>query len=209
MNDQTDSICRLAELGFLVAIADGQFVKQEKMAIRTAVTERVQELRPSNSDLPKINQAFDRIRRQNISKSEALRAVEKVCNAIVKYDVNGAEEAAFELALRVVAADGDLKTEEKRILQVIENALFIDAETGAQLRDLHLRLCRIDSDTDEGFFDIDPADPLEERRVIARDLYRTWCGRVVLKDLKKRQRAKENVRRLGRLLARYDRDLNL
>ena len=208
MNDQTDSLCRLAELGVLVAIADGQFVKKEKTTIRAVVAERVQELRPSYSALPEINQTFDRVRRQSISKSEALREAERVCNAIVKYDTEEAEEAAFELALRVVAADGDLKTEEKRILRVIENALFIDAETGSLLREIHLSLCLIDSDTDEEFFDIDPEDHLEERRASARDLYRTWSGRVVLKDLDKQRRAKENVRRLGRLLARYDRESN-
>lgn len=208
MNVQIDSICRLAELGILVAIADGQFATEEKAAIKTIVSERIHELRPLRSDLPAVNRTFDRVRKQNLSQKDAVLAAKKVCIEIVKYDTDNAEEAAFELALRVVAADGIVKKEEEHILRVIEKALHIDALHGAQLRDLHLRLVHIQADSDEAFFDIDAADSLEDRRTSARNLYRTWSGRVVLQDLNKRQRAKENVRRLGRLLASYDRTSN-
>jgi tellurite resistance protein len=206
MNDHTDSICRLAELGILVAIADGKFVQAEAAVIKITIAQRIQELRPSNEAKAEINRTLDRTLQKKHSKKKALRAAQKVCELIVAYDMDDAEEAALELALKVVAADGRLTNDEERILRVIENALCIDAEDGSRLRDLHLRLCHIDADTDEEFFEIDPIEPLEERRKLARKLYRTWSGRVVLQDLVIQRSARENVRRLGRLLARYDRD---
>ena len=198
-----DAVCRLARLGLIVAGIDGKIDPKEAKEVQNFLRERISMLDVNRDLKTAVNAAFkDQLAEKNSTASACVKATE-ICRMIRLYDPNSAEETAYELALKVTAADGNIDSKEEVLLAKIREALELDDGTVEKLRDLHVRLASITSGSDEKFFEIDPSLPTSVKNKIARKLYRKWQGRVTHTNPSIRIDAEERVRRLGELLARY------
>ena len=199
-----DAVCRLARLGLIVAGIDGKIDPKEAKEVGNFLRERISMLDVNRDLKTAVNAAFkDQLAEKNSTASACVKASE-ICRMIRLYDPNSAEETAYELALKVTAADGNIDSKEETLLAKIREALELDDGTVEKLRDLHVRLASITSGSDEKFFEIDPSLPTSEKNKIARKLYRKWQGRVTHTNPSIRLDAEERVRRLGELLAKYN-----
>ena len=198
-----DAVCRLARLGLIVAGIDGKIDSKEAKAVQQFLRERISTLDVDRDLKTAVNAAFKDQLAEGLGSASASAKASEICEMIRLYDPHSAEETAYELALKVTAADGKIDPKEEAVLLKIQEALELDDKTVEKLRDLHVRLASITSGSDEKFFEIDPSLPIAVKNKMARKLYRKWQGRVTHTNPSIRLDAEERVRRLGELLARY------
>jgi len=121
-NDQIDS---LIELMLLAASADGELSIEEIDQLQQSLLE-VDELWLTQIDLEKrLRDAHDRI--SGAQRSERLRAVKATLSAM------DARKAGLELAIRVMAADGIMRTSERELILETAEALDVDRDAAADM----------------------------------------------------------------------------
>lgn len=121
-NDQVDS---LIELMLLAASADGELSIEEIDQLQKCLLE-VDELWITQIDLGKrLSEAHDRIK--GAERGTRLAAVKATLSA------KNAREAGLELAIRVMAADGIIRTSERELIMETAEALDIARETAADM----------------------------------------------------------------------------
>ena len=121
-NDQIDS---LIELMLLAASADGELSIEEIDQLQKSLLE-VDELWITQIDLEKrLRQAHDRI--VGAERADRLAAVKKSLSAI------DARKAGLELAIRVMAADGLIRTSERELILETAEALDVDRDAAADM----------------------------------------------------------------------------
>ncbi len=121
-NDQIDS---LIELMLLAASADGELSIEEIDQLQKSLLE-VDELWITHIDLEKrLSEAHDRI--QSAERAKRLAAVKASLSAI------DARKAGLELAIRVMAADGVIRTSERELILETAEALDVDRDVAADM----------------------------------------------------------------------------
>jgi uncharacterized tellurite resistance protein B-like protein len=121
-NEQIDS---LIELMLLAASADGELSIEEIDQLQKSLLE-VDELWITQIDLERrLSQAHDRI--HGADRAARLAAVKASLSAI------NARKAGLELAIRVMAADGVIRTSERELILETAEALDVDREAAADM----------------------------------------------------------------------------
>ncbi len=121
-NDQIDS---LIELMLLAASADGELSIEEIDQLQKSLLE-VDELWITHIDLEKrLSEAHNRI--QNAARAERLAAVKASLSAV------DARKAGLELAIRVMAADGVIRTSERELILETAEALDVNRDAAADM----------------------------------------------------------------------------
>jgi uncharacterized tellurite resistance protein B-like protein len=121
-NEQIDS---LIELMLLAASADGELSIEEIDQLQKSLLE-VDELWITQIDLEKrLSQAHDRIRGAN--RQARLAAVKSSLSAL------DSRKAGLELAIRVMAADGVVRTSERELILETAEVLDVDRDVAADM----------------------------------------------------------------------------
>ena len=121
-NDQIDS---LIELMLLAASADGELSIEEIDQLQKSLLE-VDELWITRIDLEKrLSEAHDRI--QSAERAKRLAAVKASLSAL------DARKAGLELAIRVMAADGVIRTSERELILETAEALDVNRDAAADM----------------------------------------------------------------------------
>jgi tellurite resistance protein len=121
-NDQVDA---LIEVMLLAATADGELSIEEVDQLQKCLLE-VDELWLTQNDLERrLSKAHERI-------IDAGRAVRLDAAKRILVDLD-ARQAALELAIRVMAADGIIRTSEREVILETAEALDVDRESAANM----------------------------------------------------------------------------
>ena len=121
-NEQIDS---LIELMLLAATADGELSIEEIDQLQKSLLE-VDELWITHIDLEKrLSEAHNRI--VGAERSARLQAVKASLTAV------DARKAGLELAIRVMAADGVIRTSERELILETAEVLDVDRDTAADM----------------------------------------------------------------------------
>lgn len=198
------SAVRLATLGVLVAGVDGVVDRTEAFAAR----EFLQELLKANEASTDVKSAVNEALKSSLVSvrtcGDVPARVRTVCGEIVSEGAASDPEVAFELALRVISADGRLDEAEASIMDQLASWLQLEASSVESLKDRCLHLSQLQCDSEEQMVGIDP-DWSEDRKLKhIRSEHRKWQGRVTLQDPAKRQEAEQRLKILARLRAKLD-----
>jgi hypothetical protein len=106
----------------------------------------------------------------------------RLLNAAAKA-IRDAEEpevsrAAYEVAVRAVAADGVVNAKEERLLEKLASALDLDSDVVRELRDRNLRASMFEHAEDEKILGMPSGLSDEEKRSWLSSEYGKWRGRV-------------------------------
>lgn len=121
-NEQVDA---LIEIMLLAAAADGELSIEEIKQLRQCLLE-VDELWLTQVDLDQ------RLQAAHARLSALHRAASLSAAKVVLADVN-ARKAALELAIRIVAADGIIRTSERELIMETAEALDVDLDDAANM----------------------------------------------------------------------------
>jgi len=203
---QHAATCRLAKLGVLIAGIDGTVDRAEAFAARDFMQNL---LAVSKAPTP-VKTAVNETLRSTLLTVRGGGSVRdriwRLCGEIHAAGKVAEAEIAMELVLRVVAADGEVDLAEADMVEEIAAWLHLKQGTVAALKGRHLKLARIQVDSEEQMVGIDPEWPISRKRKYIKTEYRKWHGRVTLQDPSIREEAEQRIKILASLRAKMDAD---
>lgn len=188
----------VAEIGLAASIADGTFDREEFDVIGAFFKSRYRS-REDREDLRTAVSAHlkETARALNDRTQTPGRLIRSA--ATVLRDDAAASAAAFELAVRVVAADEQIKKEEDQILATIASALQLDDDTVRSIRERVIRIEMFEDAGDEVILGMPPGLSHKEKLKWLTDDYNRWRGRVSHQDPAIVAEATSRLERIARL----------
>lgn len=106
------------------------------------------------------------------------RILTVAAKAIRDADEPEVSRAAYEVAVRAVAADGVVNEKEERLLEKLASALTLDADVVREVRDRNLRASMFEHAEDEQILGMPSGLSDQEKRAWLSSEYGKWRGRV-------------------------------
>lgn len=189
---------RIAEIGLAAAGADGSFDRAEIDLIREYFRNRFKqeddgdELKSEVS--AQLKATLQELREKSRTPSQVIREAARALR-----DDPAACRAAFELAVSVVAVDGEVGKGEDRALVAIARDLQLDGDAVREIRERVIRIDMLSDASEETLLGMPPGLSLDEKLAWLSTEYNRWRTRVTHRDPDRAKEAEERLQRLARL----------
>jgi len=190
----------IARLAIAICAADGHVDKRETAVVRQYFSERFIADDPESEHKEAVSQALKEslveVRNQ---QADVRKYISETCEQIAELQAPGVSQAAFELCVRIVAADRKVEDEERDALTQLARELDIPDKLAEEIRDRHLRISMYQEQSAEALLDMPTGLSPEEKIAFLNKEYQKWRSRVTHKDPKIRTEAELRVARITKL----------
>jgi hypothetical protein len=188
-------------LALAVSAGDGSIDKTELAALQQYLNERIGSARDEEEkeERKKSLQGVYKKMLREIKHSTDRRAdFERYCNKILSLDSDDFTQDAYELCVKIVAADGVVEDAELRVLKLVVRLLKIPPELDQELRDRHLRLNMFQETNLKQAIDVPMGMTAEDEKAFLNKEYKKWRARVNHSDTNVREEAETRLAEITR-----------
>lgn len=169
---------RLASLALAVSAADGHVDRSETTVIREFFTERYanqQDADKRKADISAtLKKTLEKLRAKDATPRQLIK---EACSELVSERDPITGQIAYEICVKVVAADGVVEDSEASVLSTIRELLGVDEAYVREVHDRNFRLSMYKDTTQEQLIEMPPGLSDDEKRDFLKKEYRKWRGR--------------------------------
>jgi hypothetical protein len=177
---------QIAQLALSLAAADGRIDKRETAHVRRFFAERNASLDNDDERSQKIdqlmNEAMQPFRDGGQGGHKLKELMGTLCSQLVEDGDDSVKQTAYELAVKVVAADEVVDEREQQALRFVAERLDLPAGFVKEVHDRNLRANMYSSNDTEMLLGIPPGMSAGEKKEFLSSEYRKWRSRVTHSD---------------------------
>ncbi len=199
---------KIARIAIAVSASDGYIDKRETAVIRNYFAEQFARLK----DPERIKNEVNNILKTTLveHKANALDshvAIESACSELKEAGGKSDAHAAYELAVRIIAADEEVQESERDVLKHLAEILDIPDELAREFQDKHFAVSMFDQSSDEALLDMPSGLDEKEKIQFLNNEYKKWRARVNHKEEKMRTQAELRIQAITRTRKKLENNL--
>lgn len=177
---------QIAQLALALAAADGRIEKRELAVVRRFFAERNAKI----SDQNERNRVVEKLMEEALSHFKGSKGAQlkdltnAICDKLASENEEAVIQAAYELAVQVVAADDSVDEREQQTLAQVAKRLKVPAGFVKEVHDRNLRANMFGEGDVEALLGMPDGLSIPEKEKFLADEYRRWRGRVTHDDPK-------------------------
>ncbi|MHC4952676.1 MAG: tellurite resistance TerB family protein [Planctomycetota bacterium] len=169
----------MGQLALAFSASDGTIDKTETAVLKRRLGEAMAAREADDEAKRKLSGVLKRTRDDlTAGKITSAELVKRLCAKIMEYESPGYSQAAYELCVQVVAADGVVEEEESAHLKDLAQLLEIPPELTKELHERNLRLSMYAQRSEESLIDMPAGLSREDKIAFLNREYQKWRSRA-------------------------------
>jgi len=197
----------IAEIALSVCAADDYIDKRETSVIQDFFSEHFARLKNPDKIREAVNMTMKNILEKHKNKQLNVSAgINYLCNQLLETDNPAAVHSAYELAVRIVAADEEVQDDEQRILKKLSTSLEIPNELAKEIKDKIFTVSMFAKNSEATLLDMPMGLSKNKKIIFLNKEYQKWRARVNHKDEKIRTEAEIRIQAITKLRQKLEKE---